>query len=606
MTDQPSFRAVPFAPLDIAIDRRPDGTIVLESRLPLVLRRPSLPAYLAYHAQERPERNWLGQRGPSDDAWSCITFGEAKRQVDGLTRALRDLVIDPGQSLMILSGNSIEHAVMTLAAMQAGIPVAPVSAAYSLMSQEFGKLREVAATARPGAIFIQDGAQFGTAADAVSGGAIPVIAARNVQSGQLALGDLLAAAGTDPFEACDHIDPSSTAKIMFTSGSTGAPKGVPLTHEALVIAAESNLTVTGALAEGSKVRVDWAPWSHVFGATTLSLSIVEGGTLYIDAGRPMPKLFDETLRNLAEVQPELIMTVPAAIAMLVDALEKDEQLAARVLERLTALGYGGASLPEDVVRRFQVLAIKHTGHRISISCGYGTTETGPGGGFVYWLTDQTGTLGLPHPGFAMKLVPIDADRFEVRISSRAVMRGYIGRDDLNATIFDDEGFYRTGDCVVLGNGADPLSGLVFAGRLNEEFKLQSGTFVRVGAVRSALLEATAPLLRDLVLCGENQAYLGILAWLHPDAVGRANGDIAAVIAAVCDRIAAYNAANPGNASAIRALRVLTTPPSLDLGEVTDKGSINQRAVQRARPDDVAALFQAGPPAGTLLVPSVQH
>jgi feruloyl-CoA synthase len=602
MTDQPSFRAVPFAPLDIAIDRRPDGAMVLESRLPLVLRRPSLPAYLAYHAQERPERNWLGQRDPADGPWSYITFGEAKRQVDGLTRALHDLVIGPGQSLMILSANSIEHAVISLAAMQVGIPVAPVSAAYSIMSQDHAKLREIAATARPGVVFVQDGAQFGPAANAVSGGTIPVIAARNVQPGQLALGDLLASASNDHLETCDDIDANSTAKIMFTSGSTGSPKGVPLTHEAFVIAAESNLTVTGALAEGSKVRVDWAPWSHVFGATTLSLSIVEGGTLHIDAGRPMPKLFDETLRNLADVQPDLIMTVPAAISMLVDALEKDDRLAARVLERLTALGYGGASLPEDVVRRFEALAIQHTGHRISISCGYGTTETGPGGGFVYWLTDQTGTLGLPHPGFAMKLVPIDADRFEVRISSRAVMRGYIGRDDLNATIFDDEGFYRTGDCVTLGDGADPLSGLVFAGRLNEEFKLQSGTFVRVGAVRSALLEATAPLLRDLVVCGENQACLGILAWLHPDAVGRAKGDAPAVIDAVRDRIAAYNVANPGNASAIRTLRILTTPPSLDLGEVTDKGSLNQRAVQRVRPDDVAALFQAGPPSGTFLIP----
>ncbi len=602
MTDQPPFRPVPFAPLDIAIEPLPEGAFVLRSRLDVVLRQPSLPAYLAHHAKVRPDHKWLAQRSADGGAWDHVTFGEAKRRVDALAAGLRALAIAPGRALVVLSGNSIDHALMMLAGMQAGIPVAPVSVAYSLMSQDFAKLREVAAIASPGAIFADDGTRFAAAAQAIAGEGIPVIAARHAALGQMGLDELVAAgeALAAP-EGGRVIDPQATAKIMFTSGSTGSPKGVPLTHEGLVIAAESNLTITGALGEGGNIRLDWAPWSHVFGATTLSVSLIEGGTFYIDGGRPMPQLFDETLRNMAEIQPKLFMTVPAAIAMLVDALEKDDQLAARILEKLMMLGYGGAALPADVVRRFQALAIRHTGHRITVCCGYGTTETAPGGGFVYWPTDQSGTIGLPQPGYAMKLVPIDDRRFEVRIASRAVTRGYLGRDDLNAAIFDEDGFYRTGDSVTLLDPADPLSGLAFAGRLNEEFKLLSGTFVQVGAVRSALLAATAPLLRDAVICGENEAHIGVLAWLHPDALAAAGEDRARLTTDLCARIARHNADNPGSASSIRTLRILATPPSLDRGEVTDKGSINQRAVQRARPDEVAALFAVPLPEATIMI-----
>lgn len=590
MKEQPPFRPVPFAPLDIEVETRADGTVLMQSRLELNLRQTCLPAYLARHARVRPDQRWLAQRTTGGSSWEYITFGEAKDRVDALTQALADLYIQPDTSLFILSGNSIEHALIMLAAMQAGMPVAPVSPAYSMMSEDFGKLKELAATAKPGAVFVQDGSQFAAAARSIASGDTPVIAAQNVQPGQLDFGDLLSSSGRTQVDCHERISGSAIAKIMFTSGSTGSPKGVPLTHEALVIAGESNLTVTGALGEGKKTRLDWAPWSHVFGATTLSLSIIEGGCFYIDGGRPLPKLFDETLRNLAEVQPDLFMNVPAAISMLVEAMEKDDALANRILEKLMTLGYGGAALPEDIVRRFQALAIRHTGHRITISCGYGATETGPGGGFVYWLTERTGTLGLPHPGFAMKLVPIDAERYEVRILSKAVTGGYLGRPDLNTVIFDEEGFYRTGDAVVFSVPHDPLSGLIFAGRLNEEFKLQSGTFVRAGAVRAALLEATAPLLRDVVICGENQHCLGALGWPHPDSLLPETGGVANYALALKQRIAAYNAANPGSSTAIRMFRLLTTPPSLDHGEVTDKGSINQRAVQRRRADEVAALF----------------
>jgi len=533
-------------------------------------------------------------------------------RVDSITQALLDLEIPSESSLVILSENSIEHALVMMAAMQAHIPVAPISAAYSLLSSDYIKLKQVLETACPGVVFVQNGDAYSKAIEANQLNNIPVIAAFEPQTGQISLDALYnVEPSSDVVDSIASINQGSTAKIMFTSGSTGPPKGVPLTHLGLVTAAESNCITTGRLGEGSAVRLDWAPWSHVFGATTLSLSIIEGGTFYIDDGKPTPPMFGETVRNLAEVQPELFMNVPTAIGMLVEALEKDDELAARAFEKLTSLGYGGASLPVDIVERFEALAIRHTGHRITITCGYGTTETGPGGGFVYWLTDVTGTLGLPHPGFAMKLVPIDSDRYEVRISSKAVTQGYIGRPELNATIFDDEGFYRTGDCVVFATPGDPEAGLNFAGRLSEEFKIQNGSFVRVGAVRAAVVDALAPLFQDIVLCGENEKQLGALAWLNMDAARKLIGENEANFTRLSDspglmdeiarRFSAYNAANPGSTSAIRRLRLLETLPSIDLGEVTDKGSINQRAVQRHRSAEVAALFTNPQADGTILV-----
>ena len=595
------FRKVPFAKLDLDIDNRPDGAVVMRSRVPLKLREAHLPAYLQKHAEVRPDRAWLAQRDDDGGEWRILSFADAKRRIDGLTEALLGLELQSGASLMILSGNRIEHATVMLAAMQAGLVTVPVSEAYSLMSSDYQRLAHVVQTADPSVVFVQDGARFAPAIANSPLAGLPVIAARNVQTGQHDLEVLSATQPTEKVpEAISKIDPDATAKILFTSGSTGAPKGVPLTHAGLVVAAESNLTTLGRVTQGDKVRLDWAPWSHVFGGTTLSLSVIDGGTFYIDEGKPVPGLFERTVRNLADVQPEFFMNVPSAIAMLIAAMEADDQLAAQILEKMTSLGYGGAALPADIVRRFEALAVKHTGHRISIVCGYGTTETGPGGGFVYWPTDETGTLGLPHPGFAMKLVPIDEKRYDVRVKSKAVTKGYLNRPELNSEIFDEDGFYKTGDCIVLAEAGDPTSGLIFAGRLNEEFKLLNGTFVRVGEVRSKLIDALAPIVKEVVVCGENESDLRVLAWLNVDAAvaiaedGEKSVEALNASPIVADevrrKLRGYNDANRGASQAVRAIRLLSTPPQLDHGEITDKGSINQRAVRDRRPDELQALY----------------
>ncbi len=595
------FRAVHFAPRDIAVDRRDDGTIVLSPRMALKLNEPHLPAYLRRHAGKRPDHCWLGQRRPKGADWERLTFGDALAKANRLTQGLLDLRLPAGKMLGILSANSLEQALINISAMQAHIPVVPISVAYSLQSKDFAKLKEVAGIVDIGIIFVQDGKVFEAAIAALNLG-VPVIAVDNVQPGQIAYADLLATEPTDAVEASvAAIDPEQVARIMFTSGSTGTPKGVPHSHRNIVVAAESNLQTNGHTTEGELARLDWTPWNHVFGATGVALALVNGGTLMIDDGRPVPALFAETIRNLREFPTSSFVTVPSAYGLLIDALEADDELAAIFFSKLDMLGYGAASLPEEFVRRLQALAIKHIGMKISITCGYGATETGPGGAFIYWSTDRTGLIGLPHPGFEMKLVPLDDGRFEVRIRGEGVMRGYHGKPELNASIFDEEGFYKIGDTVRLADPADVMEGLVFAGRLSEEFKLTTGTFVLVGSLRLALLGAISSLVTDLVICGENRANISILAWLNieaarklvgkPDATREELNADPAVIAAIAEGLAGHNRANPGISTRVERFMLLDEPPSIDDGEITDKGSINQRGVQKRRADLVAALFE---------------
>jgi feruloyl-CoA synthase len=336
---------------------------------------------------------------------------------------------------------------------------------------------------------------------------------------------------------------------------------------------------------------------------------VTGGSFYIDDGRPMGQLFQETLSNLAEVQPTGFSTVPAAYAMLVAKLEENDDFARTFFRNISNLGYGGASLPADIVRRLQVLSIKHIGLKTPISTAFGATETGPGGAFIYWPTDRTGLVGLPHAGFEVKLVPVDDTRFELRIRGDAVTKGYYGRPDLNKDIFDEDGFYKIGDTVRLADPENILEGLVFAGRLSEEFKLTSGTFVLVGSLRIRVLDTVGPLFSDIVICGENQAYIGAMAWLNvdvakkvanrPDATREELNVDPTVTALVKEKILAYNTVNSGQSNRIKRILLLDEPPSIDKNEITDKGSINQRGVQRNRPELVASLFKVDAPSYVL-------
>jgi feruloyl-CoA synthase len=602
------FRDVKFAPVDLNVSTDSDGVITLSPNVELRIEEPHMPAYLRRHAVKRPEKVWLSKRAPGGGDWVGINFSDARKKVDSLTQAILDLNLPENAKMVILSGNCIENALIGLAAMQARVIVAPISIAYALQSTDHIKLKEVVSIVEPDLIFVENGAKFSKAIASLDLG-VPVIAAHDAQEGQLAYDALLDTEVTPAVDASyDAIQSDDVAKFMFTSGSTGTPKAVPQTHRAITVGVISNLQTMGELDhEGSLLRLDWAPWSHVMGATGVYLAIANGGCSYIDDGRPAPKLFNETIRNLKEVGVTCFVTLPAAYNMLVEALEQDEEFAAQFFKPLQSLGYGGAALPGAIIDRIQTLAVKHVGCKIPVTCGYGATETGPSGAFIYWPTDITGLIGLPHPGAEMKLVPFDEDRYEVRIRGEGVMKSYHKRADLNAEIFDEDGFYKIGDTVRLADPSDPLKGLAFAGRISEEFKMQNGTFVLVGSLRLALLKAASPLLMEVVICGETQLFLGATAWLNLEAARNFAGKPDATLAelnqdpkireAVESRFRAYNEANPSQSRAIKRLVLLDTPPSIDEGEVTDKGSVNQRKSQQLRSDIVESLFADEPAEG---------
>jgi len=597
------FRPTSFLAKDVEVTRRNDGTLLLKSRLPLQVREASLPAYLRRQAARRPDVPWLFQRTAQADAWCSISYGETRRLVDSLTQALLDLQLRPGAPLAILSGNTIEHALMTFAAMQAGIVVAPISTAYSLQSTDFAKLREVVSVVQPGAVFVQNGKAFGRALDALQLGNTPVIVVEDLRgvAGEVAYAELASRpAGPEVERVLAALNPHAAAKLMFTSGSTGSPKAVIQTQWTMSFAAEAILASFGHNTEGSMVRLDWMPWSHVFGATSLAMALMCGGAFYIDDGRPGGAAFLETLRNLRDVSPTTYAGVPAAYGALVQAMEQDEVLARNFFAQLDMLTYAGARLPDETAHRLQKLAVKHTGFKIPFTTGYGSTETGPGGSSVHWPTDLVGFIGLPQPGFEFKLVPLDDDRYEIRIRGDGLTLGYYGQPELTAQSFDDEGFFRMGDAARFVDAADPLQGLSFAGRLSEEFKLQTGTFVLAGSLRVTVVEAAAPLLQDAVVCGDDEAYVAVLAWLNlqaarelvqqPQATREALNRDPLVRQRVAELLATHNAKHPGSSTRIARFHLLDEMPSIDLGEITDKGSINQRGVQRHRRPLVQALF----------------
>ncbi len=608
------FKETAFIPRDIAVDRRADGTVLMSSRIPLELSQANLPAYLRYRAQERPDAIWISEPNRAAGNWRSISFAEARRSVDSLTQALLDLAPPAGSSLVILSANSIEHAMVTYAAFQAGIPVVPITPALALQPEAAGQLDERLSRVNPGLVFVQDAQDYARALDLVGQDA-RVIAVNHARpdAGDLAYDDLVRTAPTQAVEdAFAAIDPDAAARLMFTSGSSGSPKAVIQTQRNIMVAVESNLTSFGQ--KGSTLgvtRLDWMPWSHVTGAAVLAATLVSGGTFYVDDGRPIGKEFERTLENLRHVSPTNYFSMPAGYVMLADALEQDPALARSFFANLLTMGYGGARMPDDVARRLQALAVEHCGYKVPFTCGYGSTETGPGGALVYWPTERVGLLGLPHPGYDLKLVPLDEERYEVRVRSDAVTPGYLGMPEQTAQMLDEEGYFRIGDAASFLSPDDPLEGLVFAGRISDEFKLVTGTFVRAGELHDLLMLATAPLVQHLVLCGEGEAFVGLLAWLNIKAAREYAGEPEASLEMlnrhpairqqIARMISIYNQENRSSSRRVRRFSLLDRMPSAEAGELADKGSIRAGNVRHLRAGPVAALFMPAPPSEVVIV-----
>ena len=614
-TPPPPFRKLNWLPRDIELTRRADGSLILRSRVPLAPMAAHIPALLRQWAERRPQHTWLAQRAPGGGAWRELSYAQARQAVDALTQALLDRGLGPERPVMILSGNSIEHALLTMAAMQAGAPAAPVSSAYSLVSSDHAKLRHVFDLVRPGLVMVQDGPIFAKALAALDLRGVTLVHVQRAPEGlaSTAFAELAATMATPAVDAAlARLNHDSIGKLLFTSGSTGTPKAVINTQRMMCANLAMALQVRQPLADDPPpVLLDWLPWNHTMGGNaTFHGLLAQGGTLYIDEGRPLPGLFDTTLRNLREVSPTGYSNVPAGYAMLATALEHDDELARCFFTRLKLLSYGGAALGDDLYRRMLALAVRHTGQRIVFYTGWGSTETAPTATSSYWETERVGLLGLPHPGVELKLVPT-GPKFELRVRGPIVTPGYHRQPELTRDAFDDEGFYKIGDAATFADPDDPAQGLVFAGRVVEDFKLNSGTFVHVGSLRVAAISAASPVVQDALVAGQDAPYVALLAWPNLPACRQLAGKPDATIddvlrdATVRERVqaglAVHNAAHSGSSQQIARVLLMREPPSIDGDEITDKGYINQRAALQRRAALVRRLYAQAPDEDVIMI-----
>jgi len=606
---KPAFRKIEWLRRDIAVERRADGAIVLKSRVPLAAYATHIPASLAKWAAEAPDRTWLAQRAGTDRHWRKLSYGEAKRTVDALTQGLLDLGVESGCPVAILSGNSIEHALITQAAMQARLPAAPVSPAYSLMSHDHQKLKFLFDLIKPAVVMVQDGPTFEKALKALPLDGVTVIHVARPCEGikSVAFADLASTPVTpDVADSIARITADTVGKLLFTSGSTGMPKAVINTQRMMCANAAMMMQVRPRKADAPLATyLDWMPWNHTMGGNALfNPVLIEGGSLYIDDGRPIPGQFDETIRNLREISPTYYANVPAGYAALAAAMEKDDALCRNFFRNLGLMAYGGARLPDDLYDRMQALAIRATGERVVFYTGWGSTETAPTSTGTYWDTERVGLIGLPFPGVELKMVPVGA-KYELRLRGVNVFPGYFGRPDLTKAAFDEDGFYCIGDAGVFVDPNDPVQGIIFAGRVVEDFKLTTGTFVHVGSLRTDAIAAATPVVHDALVAGQDRPFVGLLAWpnLHAcrQLVGNADAtyeDVVrhpAVIECLSKGLAAHNKATEG-ASSMRIARamLMAEPPSIDGNELTDKGYINQRAGLERRAGLVERLYADRP------------
>jgi feruloyl-CoA synthase len=603
---KPSFLPIAYAAPDIRSERATDGSLLIRSATPLAAYDPSLARLFRTSAAAQPARIFLAERGA--DGWRTVSYAQARQRVDALAQALIDRGLSPARPVMILSGNAIDHALMMLAGFTAGVPVAPISVAYSLQSQDHAKLKQIADLLQPGLVYVADTAPFAPALTALNLTNMEVVASRN-SAGHLGVtmfDDLLKTKpGPATEAAAAATDADTVAKILFTSGSTGAPKGVINTHGMLTANQQQIAQLWPFLDDDPLVLVDWLPWNHTFGGNhNFNLALRHAGTLYIDGGKPLPALVGETVRNLAEISPTVYFNVPAGYAALLPHLEKNEALAHAFFKRLRLIFYAGAALPQDLWERLEAVSVRTFGARVPMTSSWGTTETAPLAVAAHYLIERAGNVGVPAPGCEVKLVPAGA-KLEVRVRGANVTPGYWQRPDLTAAAFDDDGFYRPGDAMRLADPNDPAKGLLFDGRLAEDFKLATGTWVHVGVLRVGVLAAASPALQDAVIAGENRGVISLLAWLSP--AGCRNLIAAgapetpseltahpAVRAHVRTAIARWNGAQTGTSHRIARVLLLAEPPSIDENEITDKGYINQRRVLERRAAEVERLYAAAP------------
>ena len=613
--------------VEAVAEQRPDGSLVLRSTEPLRWFPDRMTDCLAQWAAEAPDRTLVARRG-ADGQWVRVSFAQMLQRAQSVGQALLDLGLSVERPLAILSENDIEHLTLALGAMWAGIPFASVSSAYSLISQDYGKLRHILGVLTPGAVFASD-ARYAAAIAAVVPADVPVVFTHGAEAaaqavaplaGRRVLGvDALLATvpGAAVAAANAQVGPDTIVKFLFTSGSTKLPKGVINTHRMVCANQQMTRQCMAFLAEEPPVLVDWLPWNHTFGGNqNIGIAVYNGGTLYIDEGKPTPKGIAQTLRNLREVSPTVYFNVPKGFEEIARAMDSDTQLRDTLFRHCKAFMFAGAGLSQAVWDKLDAHAEAAIGERLRMITGLGMTETAPSCMFAVGTGNRSGHIGLPVPGVEVKLVK-DAStggKTEVRFRGPNVMPGYWRAPEQTADAFDDEGFYRTGDAVRFIDPDDLQKGLFFDGRTAEDFKLSSGTFVSVGPMRAKIIAAGDPLVQDAVMTGINRDELGALVFPRPDECRKLaglgddtplpevlhNATVRAFFQALADRLWREST---GGASRVARMHVLAEPPSIDRGEVTDKGSINQRAVLAHRESLVEALYEGDASDPFLILPN---
>ena len=601
----PPFKPLPQKAPDVSIERSADGTYYVRSNHPPAEGPRSIAHLLAERAAAHPDRPYILQRAPGHGPWQGVTYGEAKRAADGIAQWLLDQGLTSEHSVMVLSANSVEHALMMLGCYTAGVPIAPISPAYSLISTDHAKLKHCFATVKPRVVFAQNSEMFARAFETLKA-QDPTLRFVTVDggAGTTALFELTATAPTAAVEASrEALNHATVAKYLFTSGSTGMPKGVPQTHGmfAGVIAGMEGLRDEPSDPEVIPQGLEWMPWSHISaGNISFNGAMWSGATLHLDEGKPIPGMFETTIKNLYEISPMTFGSAPVAFGMLVEAMERDPALRKSFFKNLRSAGYGGATLSTDVSERLQALAIAETGHRIPLTTMYGATET-QGITVVHWITELVGLIGLPLPGITLKLVP-NGSKLEVRVKGPTVTTGYHNDPEKTAAAFDEEGFYKLGDACRFLDPERPELGLVFDGRVTEDFKLDSGTWVSVGTLRPDLVAACTPYAFDMVIAGQDKPFASALIWPSPAALPTlGDNPLEKLKAELKERIAAFNATAGGSSRRIGRFIVMLEPPSIDAGEITDKGYVNQRATLERRHALVESLYANPPGEGVVVV-----
>ena len=600
------FRRVRLGPRATTVRREPDGTVNLRSPEALAPYPERATERLVHWAAQAPDRTFLARRDASG-AWRCLSYKYTLDAVRRLGQALLDRDLSLERPLVILSGNDLEHALLALAAQHVGVPYAPISPPYSLVSKDFEKLRYIVALLTPGLVFTANGRQFEAAIRA----AVPLgveLAVTDAPPDSREASSFATLERTEATAAVDaahaRVGPDTIAKFLFTSGSTANPKGVINTHRMLCSNQQMLLQTLPFVGDEPPVLVDWLPWNHTFGGNhNFGLALFNGGTLYLDDGRPLPGLIEKTVANLREIAPTMYFNVPRGFEMLIPYLDRDSQLKARFFSRVGMLFYAGAGLSQHGWDSLDRLAVEACGERIMMITGLGATETAPSVTFANWEAGRSGIIGLPAPGQDVKLVP-SGDKLEIRVRGPNITPGYWRAPELTRAAFDADGYYCMGDAVRFIDPADPQAGLVFDGRVAEDFKLATGTWVSVGPLRARIIAAGAPFVQDVVIAGQNRDEVGVLFFANPDACR----DLAPAAArerfqSIVDALALDAT---GSASRVARAIVLDTPASLDLGEITDKGSINQRAVLQHRAAVVEELYADPPSPRTLIARGTTH